>query len=164
MPKTGLPVPPGTSPGPDKGKPRKPHRFRPGTVALREIRKYQTSTNRLAAVAPLIRMVRDIADEQDLMKKKKPLRFSAQALEALHEISEDYLCKYLERAYRITIARGKPTLMLRDMKLLHDILDEDGTYIQTNTQRFGMHAKKVKTAANKKPDAELPASDVAPDQ
>jgi histone H3 len=40
---------------------RKPHRFKPGTVALREIRKYQKSTDLLIRKLPFQRLVRNIA-------------------------------------------------------------------------------------------------------
>jgi hypothetical protein len=40
---------------------KKPHRFRPGTVALREIRRYQKSTELLIRKLPFQRLVREIA-------------------------------------------------------------------------------------------------------
>ena len=42
------------------GRVRKPRRFRPGTVALREIRKYQKSTELLIRKIPFQRLVREI--------------------------------------------------------------------------------------------------------
>jgi len=41
---------------------KKPHRFRPGTVALREIRRYQKTTELLIRKLPFQRVVREIAD------------------------------------------------------------------------------------------------------
>lgn len=46
---------------PATGGVKKPHRFRPGTVALREIRKYQKSTELLIRKLPFQRLVREIA-------------------------------------------------------------------------------------------------------
>jgi histone H3 len=43
---------------------KKPHRYRPGTVALREIRKYQKSTDLLLRKLPFQRLVREIAQGQ----------------------------------------------------------------------------------------------------
>ena len=40
---------------------KKPHRYRPGTVALREIRRYQKSTELLIRKLPFQRLVREIA-------------------------------------------------------------------------------------------------------
>ena len=42
---------------------KKPHRFRPGTVALREIRRYQKSTELLIRKLPFQRLVREIAQD-----------------------------------------------------------------------------------------------------
>ena len=44
---------------------KKPHRYRPGTVALREIRRYQKSTELLIRKLPFQRLVREIAGLQD---------------------------------------------------------------------------------------------------
>ena len=62
---------------------KKPHRFRPGTVALREIRRYQKSTELLIRKLPFQRLVREIA--QDF---KTDLRFQSSAVLALQEASE----------------------------------------------------------------------------
>jgi hypothetical protein len=48
---------------PSTGGVKKPHRYRPGTVALREIRKYQKSTDLLLRKLPFQRLVREIAQE-----------------------------------------------------------------------------------------------------
>ena len=70
---------------------KKPHRYRPGTVALREIRKYQKSTDLLIRKAPFQRLVREIA--QDF---KTDLRFQSTAILALQEASEAYLVGLFE--------------------------------------------------------------------
>merc|ERR1712018_614817 len=57
---------------PATGGVKKPHRYRPGTVALREIRRYQTSTELLLRKLPFQRLVREIA--QDF---KTDLRFQS---------------------------------------------------------------------------------------
>ena len=70
---------------------KKPHRYRPGTVALRDIRRYQKSTKLLINKLPFQRLVREIA--QDV---KLDLRFQASAVEALQEASEAYLVGLFE--------------------------------------------------------------------
>ena len=69
-------------------KTRKPHRYRPGTVALREIRRYQKSTDLLLRKAPFQRYVREVY--QDLEGVKKDLRFQGSAILALQEAAEAY--------------------------------------------------------------------------
>nr|CAI5864434.1 unnamed protein product [Callosobruchus analis] len=70
---------------PATGGVKKPHRYRPGTVALREIRRYQKSTELLIRKLPFQRLVREIA--QDF---KTDLRFQSSAVMALQEASEAY--------------------------------------------------------------------------
>ena len=74
---------------------KKPHRYRPGTVALREIRKYQKSTELLIRKLPFQRLVREIA--QDF---KTDLRFQSSAVLALQEAAEAYLigCSGIENS------------------------------------------------------------------
>eukprot|EP00026_Physarum_polycephalum_P008114 Phypoly_transcript_08192.p2 GENE.Phypoly_transcript_08192~~Phypoly_transcript_08192.p2 ORF type:complete len:134 (-),score=15.79 Phypoly_transcript_08192:150-551(-) len=76
---------------PTGGGVKKPHRFRPGTVALREIRRYQKSTELLIRKLPFQRLVREIA--QDF---KTDLRFQSAAIAALQEASEAYLVGLFE--------------------------------------------------------------------
>merc|ERR1711973_1002097 len=71
---------------PATGGVKKPHRYRPGTVALREIRRYQKSTELLIRKLPFQRLVREIA--QDF---KTDLRFQSSAVMALQEATEAYM-------------------------------------------------------------------------
>lgn len=73
----------------------KPHRYRPGTVALREIRKYQKSTDLLIQRLPFARVVREIAqeyfqpyDEDGYGGGGAGLRWQSSALMALQEATE----------------------------------------------------------------------------
>lgn len=59
-----------------------------GTVALREIRKYQKSTELLIRRQPFARLCREIAEQI-----KDGLRFQCSALEALQEVSEPQLVR-----------------------------------------------------------------------
>ena len=70
---------------------KKPMRWRPGTVALREIRRYQKSTELLIRKVLFARLVREIA--QDF---KTDLRFQRQAIAALQEAAEAYLVGLFE--------------------------------------------------------------------
>jgi len=70
---------------------KKPHRYRPGTVALREIRRYQKGTDLLIRKLPFQRLVREIAQ---LFKAE--LRFQSTAILALQEAAEAYLVGLFE--------------------------------------------------------------------
>ncbi|XP_065866354.1 uncharacterized protein [Euphorbia lathyris] len=75
-----------TPPSTIGGRLKRPHRYRPGTVALREIRKYQKSTDLLIRKMPFQRLVREIAQHY-----KNDLRFQSHAVLALQEAAEAYL-------------------------------------------------------------------------
>lgn len=93
-------------------KPRKPHRFRPGTVALREIRKYQRGAELLMRKLPFQRIVREIA--QDF---KTDLRFKKSAIEALQEAAESYLVELFSKTNLAAIHAKRVTITPKDIQL-----------------------------------------------
>jgi histone H3 len=101
---------------------KKPHRYRPGTVALREIRRYQGgkhATELLIRKAPFQRLVREIA--QDF---KSDLRFQSTAVLALQEASEAYLIGLFEDANLCAIHSKRVTIMPKDIQLARRIRGE----------------------------------------
>lgn len=75
-----------SSKAPQTGGVKKPHRYRPGTVALREIRRYQKTTELLIRKLPFQRLVREIAQVQTLYKltlrNSKPI-FASSPLQSM---------------------------------------------------------------------------------
>jgi len=104
---------------PATGGVKKPHRYRPGTVALREIRKYQKSTELLVRKLPFQRLVREIAQEF-----KTDLRFQSSAVLALQEASESYLVGLFEDTNLCAIHARRVTIMPKDMQLARRIRGE----------------------------------------
>jgi histone H3 len=102
-------------------KARKKPRWRPGTVALREIRRYQKSTDLLFPKLPFQRLVRDIASEMSVCDN---LRFQPMALLALQEASEAYLVGVFEDANLCAIHAKRVTLMVKDIQLAQRIRGE----------------------------------------
>lgn len=98
---------------------KKPHRFKPGTVALREIRKYQKSTELLIRKLPFQRLVREIA--QDF---KTDLRFQGSAIAALQEAAEAYLVGLFEDTNLCAIHAKRVTIMPKDIQLARRIRGE----------------------------------------
>eukprot|EP00927_Polykrikos_kofoidii_P067715 TRINITY_DN6315_c0_g5_i1.p1 TRINITY_DN6315_c0_g5~~TRINITY_DN6315_c0_g5_i1.p1 ORF type:complete len:137 (-),score=23.22 TRINITY_DN6315_c0_g5_i1:128-538(-) len=98
---------------------KKPHRFRPGTVALREIRKYQKSTELLIRKLPFQRLVREIA--QDV---KHDLMFQSQAVLALQEAAEAYLVGLFEDTNLCAIHAKRVTIMPKDIQLARRLRGE----------------------------------------
>ena len=97
---------------PATGGVKKPHRFRPGTVALREIRRYQKSTELLLRKLPFQRLVREVAQEY-----KQDLRFQRTAIGALQEATEAYMVSLFEDSNLCAIHAKRVTIMPRDMQL-----------------------------------------------
>ena len=100
---------------------KKPHRYRPGTVALREIRKYQKSTEFLIRKAPFQRLVREITQGH-----KGDLRFQSSALGASQEASEAYLVGLFEDTNLCAIHAKRVTIMPKDIQLTRRIQREWG--------------------------------------
>jgi histone H3 len=98
---------------------KKPHRYRPGTVALREIRRFQKSTDLLIRKAPFQRLVREIA--QDM---KRDVRFQSTAVLALQEASEAYLVGLFEDTNLCAIHAKRVTIMPKDIQLARRIRGE----------------------------------------
>ena len=98
---------------------KKPHRYRPGTVALREIRKYQKSTDLLIRKAPFQRLVREISHDY-----KSDIRFQSTAVLALQEASEAYLVRLFEDANMCCIHARRVTIMPKDLQLARRIRGE----------------------------------------
>jgi histone H3 len=98
---------------------KKPHRFKPGTVALREIRKYQKSTDLLIRKLPFQRLVREIASDF-----KSDLRFQSSAVLALQEASESYLVGLFEDTNLCAIHAKRVTIMPKDIQLAKRIRGE----------------------------------------
>ncbi|SCV70528.1 BQ2448_1922 [Microbotryum intermedium] len=85
---------------------KRPHRFKPGTVALREIRRYQKGTNLLIRKLPL-----------GYQSHGSPLRFQASALEALQEAAEQYLVDQFGDCNLCAFHAKRVTVQPKDMLL-----------------------------------------------
>lgn len=98
---------------------KKPHRYRPGTVALREIRKYQRSTTLLIRKLPFQRLVREIAQEF-----KTDVRFQSSAVLAIQEAAEAYLVGLFEDTNVAALHAKRVTITPKDMQLARRIRGE----------------------------------------
>jgi len=91
---------------------RKKRRTRPGALALREIRKYQKTTDLLMRKLPFQRLVREIA--QDI---KADLRFQLSGMLALQEAAEAFVIGLFEDTNVCAIHAKRVTVMPKDMAL-----------------------------------------------
>lgn len=120
----------------DADKEKRKIRFKPGTVALREIKRYQKSTALLLPRAPFQRLVRSICGGIN-----HDLRFASNALYALQESAEAYLVGVFEDANLCAIHANRVTVMKKDMELARRIRGDDrqdyrDIYPKTGDEQF----------------------------
>lgn len=100
----------------------KKHRYRAGTRALMEIRRFQKATMLLIPKLPFSRLIREIA--MDIIPRGSLLRFQSSALMALQEAAEAYLVQLFEDTVLCAIHAKRVTIMPRDMRLARRIRGE----------------------------------------
>ncbi|XP_073334224.1 histone H3-like centromeric protein A [Pagrus major] len=103
-----------------RASPRK-RRFRPGTKALMEIRKYQKSTDLLISKSPFSRVVREICQSYSVAG----LRWQIYALLALQEAAEAFLVLLFSDANLCAIHAKRVTVFPRDIQLARRIRGVD---------------------------------------
>ncbi|KAE8222620.1 hypothetical protein CF319_g4215 [Tilletia indica] len=103
---------------------KKPHRYKPGTVALREIRRYQMSTELLIRKLPFQRLVQQCIAEHCSRHGIDRMRIQSSAIQALQEASEAYLVSIFEDTNLAAIHAGRVTIQHKDMVLARRLRGE----------------------------------------
>ena len=101
---------------------KKPHRYRPGLLALREIRRYQQSTESLIKKTPFNKLIKEISQEYRICPEgpgtpSVQVRFQSTALAALQEAAENYLVGLFEDVNLLAVHAKRVTVMPRDIRL-----------------------------------------------
>ncbi len=86
--------------------------FSPGTVALREIRRYQKNPDLVLLRRPFARLIREVATEF-----RTDLRFQPTALECIQHAAEAFLVDLMELSNLCAIHAKRVTIMPKDMQL-----------------------------------------------
>lgn len=102
-----------------KARVKKPKTLKRGVGALREIRKYQKSTNLLIPKLPIGRLVREIGNGK---------RFTPTAIEATHTAAEHYLTKVMEDANLCSIHGKRVTVQPKDIQFVIRIRQMNGRF------------------------------------
>ena len=108
-------------PAPPPVQQKRKHRYRPGTVALREIRRYQKNTDLLIRKLPFQRLVREIVMD---VSGKDTYRLGNGAVGALQEAAEAYLVGLFEDTNLCAIHAKRVTIMPKDIQLARRIRGE----------------------------------------
>lgn len=118
---------------------RKPYKYKPGTVALREIRKQQKRTDTVLPKASFQRLVRELS-----INFKSDLRFEREALLALQEAAESHLVNVFQHSHNLAIYTGRKTLRKTDVEMSTHIR-EDSTNIVI-PKHISPHKLSISTA------------------
>jgi histone H3 len=101
-----------------KSKTKKEHNFKPGVVAVREVRQQQKGDGLVLARAPFERLVREKAAG---FEGKTKIRFSEEALFDIQSLVEEEIVTLLSNAYKFPLSRKALTLTSQDIYLAKDI-------------------------------------------
>ena len=139
---------------PATGGVKKPHRYRPGTVALREIRRYQKTTNLLIPKICYQRFLREISSDPNKCSQRSdgPFRWQGSAILATQTVAEDYLMVQLEDANVCALHSKRVTVMPKDIQLVRRIKGEEAVITNRNSVAA---IYKHSNDAEKKREAEL---------
>ena len=101
---------------------KKPHRYQPGLLALREIRRYQQSTECLIKRTPFNRLIKEISQEYRVCPDSPgtpsvQVRFQSTALAALQEAAENFIVGLFEDVNLLAVHARRVTVMPRDIRL-----------------------------------------------
>ena len=103
-------------------KAKKPHRYRPGTVAIREIRKMQKETNHLIPKKRFVSLVREMAE--DVSSLPGTIRFTKDALNALQEAAEAHIISVFQKTNIVAIHSDRSTIFPMDMRIATRLVNE----------------------------------------
>lgn len=98
----------------------KPHRWRPGTKTVLQIRRLQKSGKLLMQHAPFNRLVREIAVKY-VSDPNLSLRFTSDFFTALQSFTEDRLTQLMKQSNSVATHAGRETVYARDVKLVCDL-------------------------------------------
>ena len=132
---------------------KKPHRYRPSIVALREIRRYQSSTENLIKRTPFQRLIREISQEYRICPDgpgtpSVQVRFQSTAIAALQEAAENYIVGLFEDVNLLAIHTRQVTIMPRDIQLALRIRGNHHRWRMTteDPSRYERHEKRAEGA------------------
>jgi histone H3 len=97
---------------------KRPHRWRPGTKTLMDIRRLQKGNDLLMQSAPFNRLAREVGE-----KEFEGMRCTAEFLTSLHSLVEDRMIRVIRSANTIAIHAGRETLYARDLVLARTFME-----------------------------------------
>ena len=132
---------------------KKPHRYRPGMLALREIRRYQRSTENLIKRTPFQKLIREISQEYCICPDgpgtpSVQVHFQSTAIAALQEAAENFTVGLFEYINLLAIHARHVTIMPRDIQLALHIRGDHLQWLMSSEDpsRYERHEKTAEGA------------------
>ena len=133
---------------------KKPHRYHPGLLALREICRYQQSTESLIRKNPFNKLIKEISQEYRICSEgpgtpSVQVRFQSTALAALQEAAENFLIGLFEDVNLLAVHAKRVTVMPRDIRLALRIRGDHFHWRITpeDATRYERHQKRTEGRA-----------------
>ena len=114
---------------PPTGGVKKPHRYRPGTVALREIRRYQTTTDTLIPKRSFQLLVQEVVQNECRLRGIECKRIQSMALLGLKTACEQYIIDLFSQTQIAAIHGKRVTIQPKDMSI---VLQFRGDHLKFN--------------------------------
>lgn len=100
---------------------KKRKRRRPGTVAIKQIKHYQRTTDLLLRLSPFGRLIKEVADTIGLNDGSTGYKWKKTAIEALQYAAEAYLVAMFEDTNKTAIHCKRVTIRPEDMHLVREL-------------------------------------------
>ena len=133
---------------------KKPHRYRPGLLDLREIHRYQQSTDSLIKRTPFNKLVKEISQEYRIQPDgpgtpSVQVCFQSTALAALQEAAENFLIGLFEDINLLAVHAKRVTVMPCDIHLALRIWGDQLCWRITpeDAARYERHQKRMEGGA-----------------
>ena len=130
---------------------KKPHRYHPGLLALREIHRYQQSTDSLISRTSFNKLIKEISQKYRVCPDgpgtpSVQVKFQSTALAALQEAAENFLVGLFEDVNLLAVHAIRVTVMTHDIRLAlrirgdhfqWRIMPEDAAHYKRHQKRTG---------------------------
>lgn len=125
-------------------KPRKPVRFKPGTVALRKIRKEQKDHSDSFQKLPFRRFIRDLVNNEcERRNIPKDMRISERAFDALQSFSEDWLTAIYRESNRLARNADRVQITDGDVRTVFELTTYGLSQLMDQEKRFTFGGKTM---------------------
>jgi len=144
----------------ETGRPKRKHRYRPGTRALLNIRQMQKSTKLEIQRAPFRRLVKEIIQNTTMDVPEvgthfpagtaPALRITEKAYLALQESAEQWMAGISRECNRVARNSKRVKITIGDLHIVHDLITTPLDGLMNEADRFRFDGQTIKIATTEK--------------